>query len=157
MARCDVRGAGSVFRLPEIGAVLLFSLPLVFAGCGGGPQLAEVAGAVTLDGTPLKFGSVVFQHVEGGQPARADIAPDGSFQLSTFRQNDGARVGKNRVQVTCYKSQDPALANAGPTGDSLGPSLIPRRYTRGVTSGIVVEVPAEGLDGLAIELDSKRR
>lgn len=94
----------------------------------------------------------MFQNVTGGQPATGEIQPDGSFVLSTFRSEDGAIVGKHRVRVVCYSSQDPS--QSGPVGDSLGRLLIPQAYTSLGASGLSAEVPAEGLEGYTIELSS---
>ncbi len=38
---------------------------------------------------------------------------------------------------------------------SLGRSLIPEAYTRGGMSGLTASVPAEGLEGYAVELSAK--
>lgn len=124
-------------------------------GCSRGPATAKVTGSVTLDGKPLAFGSVMFQGATGGQPARGDIQPDGTFALTTFATGDGAIVGNHRVRVVCYSSQDPAKQGQGPMGDSLGTLLIPERYTSLGASGISAEVPPEGLDDFKIELVSK--
>ncbi|WP_197527711.1 hypothetical protein [Posidoniimonas polymericola] len=133
-----------------LGAVLLTQL-----GCSSHPSVAPVSGKVTLDGEPLRFGSVMFQAVSGGQPATGKIQEDGTFSLSTFGDDDGAIVGKHRVRVVCYSSQDPAVAAAaGPAGDSLGRLLIPEKYTSLGASGLTAEVPADGLSGHEIALES---
>lgn len=132
---------------------LLSSLLLVAAattGCSRGPTIAPVSGKVLYNGEPLKFGSVMFQG-ESGQPARATIQPDGTFELTTDSMGDGARVGTNRVRVTCYEAQDPnAAASAGEA--ALGKLLIPKKYTDIDTSGIVIDVPPGGKQDLVIEL-----
>jgi hypothetical protein len=122
-------------------------------GCNRGPQVAPVRGRVVLDGQALKFGTVMFQHSQGGQPSVGEIAPDGSFVLSTSRPEDGAIVGTNKVRVTCYSSQSPENRDAG--GDSLGTLLIPRKYTIFSSSGIEFDVPPEGLTDVTVELSSK--
>ncbi|WP_425398652.1 hypothetical protein [Aeoliella sp.] len=126
------------------------------SGCNDRPELGTVAGSVMLDGKPLKFGKVMFQHVEGGQPATGEIQPDGSFVLSTFRPEDGAIVGAHRIRVVCYTSQDPARRAAeGPAGDALGELLIPESYSSLGASGLSAEVPPEGLSEFKIDLSSK--
>lgn len=115
-------------------------------GCDGGArpnELVAVSGEVTFDGEPLHFGSVAFQPLQGGQPARGEIGADGRFVLTTNKSGDGAAVGRHRVKIVCYSQQDPALKDkAG--GDSLGDSLIPERYTSFTRSGIEVSVLAQG-------------
>lgn len=134
---------------------LLFAI-VVCSGCNSGPDLGPVNGTVLIDGKPLKFGKVMFQRVEGGQPATGEIQPDGSFVLSTFRPEDGAVIGTHRVRVVCYTSQDPARRVAeGPAGDALGELLIPERYSSLGASGLSAEVPPEGLTDFKIELSSK--
>lgn len=135
--------------------------PLVLAalfsplGCSSHPAVAPVSGKVTLDGEPLRFGSVMFQAVSGGQPATGTIQQDGTFSLSTFSSDDGAIVGQHRVRVVCYSSQDPSRPEAsGPAGDSLGQLLIPEKYTSLGASGLTADVPADGLSGHQIALES---
>jgi len=128
------------------GALLLF-----VTGCGEAmPTTAPAKGVVTYRGQPLKFGSVMFQPVSG-QAARAEIQPDGSFDLVTERYGDGpavpgAAIGTHLVRITCYEGQSP---NAGGTGGGdrerpLGKSLIPEHYTNVETSGIKLEVKPGG-------------
>ncbi len=124
-------------------------LILTLVGCNRGPTLTPVKGKVLYNGEPLKFGGVMFQP-EGGQPARAEIQPDGTFTLTTNSRGDGATVGRNRVRVTCYPAQSPE-AQASEGEAALGESLIPKKYTDIDTSGILVEV-SKGGDEVIIEL-----
>lgn len=150
----------SARRTPRGGAAIAASLAAAaiataMGGCNFGPPMAPVSGTVAMDGQPLRFGTVMFQHTEGGQPARAQIQPDGSFVLSTFGPEDGARVGEHRVRVACFEAQDPANADK-PRGDSLGASLIPKKYANPATSGIKVTVVDGDNPPVAIELESGR-
>ena len=114
------------------------------AGCSRGVQVVPVEGSVYYNDQPLPFGSVMFQPTSG-QPAGARLAEDGSFRLSTFSEFDGAIVGKHKVKVTCYSSQDPALASRQPSGEQmLGVSLIPENYTYSDRSGLTAEVKPDG-------------
>ena len=106
-------------------AVVLIVVGVV--GCGPQrPPMAKVTGKVTYRGKPLTFGSLQFQPA-AGQPGRGYIQPDGTFELSTYGDRDGAQIGKHTVRITCLTSQDP---NAKPsTGEaSAGTSLIPAKY-----------------------------
>jgi len=129
---------------------------LSFVGCGSPSnraQVVAVTGQVQLDGKPLEFGSISFQPIQGGQPARGDIDSEGGFVLSTYQEGDGAAVGRHRVKVACYAKQDPAMKEQQ-AGDSLGDSLIPERYTSFAMSGIEVSVLAQGNSPFVFELQS---
>jgi hypothetical protein len=87
-----------------ITAILL----LVTSGCGGSSgefQLAPVKGKVIYNGQPVTSGSIHFRPIavqgakEGmqGKPASGQVQSDGTFVLTTFRQGDGAIVGKHEV------------------------------------------------------------
>lgn len=144
--------------LQKKGIACLLLAAVVCAGCDSGPQMAPVEGRVTLDGEPLKFGTVMFQHEKGGQPAKGEIQPDGSFVLSTFRPEDGAVVGNQKVRISCFSSEDPAIkAQGGPQGDSLGQLLIPQKYAAFGTSGLRVEVKPDGNEPFAFELESGKK
>jgi hypothetical protein len=111
-------------------------------GCERGPKIVPVEGSVRFEGAPLRFGSVSFQPARG-QPAIGHIQPDGTFRMTTFKLNDGATVGPNKVRITAYQSQDPA--NTPTAGEqSLGKLLIPERYTFYDQSGLTADVkPSE--------------
>ena len=99
------------------GALLL----LVFAcsgGCSDGPRVYPVRGRVLFeDGAPADTGTIEFRSVESGLNARARIAEDGSFQLTTFEKNDGAVPGKHQViviQQVMVETPRPRDENAPP-------------------------------------------
>ena len=118
--------------------------------------MAPATGRVTFEGKPLQFGTVMFQLESGGQPARAMIQSDGTFELSTFEEGDGAIVGNHKVRVTSYSSQDPQQqARSGPTGDTLGKLLIPKRYTMFGTSGLTATVAPDQNEPYVFELTAK--
>ena len=107
-------------------------------GCEQGPRVVPVAGKVLYNGKPLEFGTVTFQP-RSGQPAVGEIQRDGTFQLSTFREHDGAVVGTHKVRIACYESQrNPAAKRPGE--QMLGKLLIPMKYTLFDQSGLTAEV-----------------
>lgn len=70
-------------------------------GCGG-KRLYPVTGQVVFkDGTPLPGGWIVFEPMDSAVKvgARGGIRPDGTFQLGTETNDDGALVGRYRVLV----------------------------------------------------------
>lgn len=92
-----------------LGFLGLFGLLAVTSvGCGGSSgefKVAPVKGKVIFNGQPVTSGSIHFRPVavqgakEGmqGKPASGQIQSDGTFVLTTFRQGDGAIVGKHEV------------------------------------------------------------
>jgi hypothetical protein len=94
-------------------------LPLALVGLSAcadsGPELAEVAGSVQLDGRPLEEGSIQFIPVEGTKgPGAGGIVANGKYRIARAK---GVTVGRNRVELrgfrtTGRKVQDPT----GPPG-----------------------------------------
>lgn len=135
------------------GAIVAFFVGFTTIGCGDPVEMAPIAGTVNYKGVPLKFGTVMFQPIAGGQPAHGVIQPDGSFVLSTYNIGAGTRIGTNRVSVRCYENQDPAKSGgqfAG--GQSLGRLLIPIKYTMASSSGITIDVKPDGNSPVNLEL-----
>ena len=88
---------------------LSFCVGVTVAGCGPTyPERGVVRGVVTSGGKPVTQGYVRFLP-EAGRAAVGEIAPDGSYQLTTFEPGDGALVGKHKVTIEAKKvlSSDP--------------------------------------------------
>jgi len=76
-------------------SVLLIALP----GCGPRlPETAPVSGRVTVNGEPVTEGKIIF-YPEEGRPGMSEIAEDGTYRLTTFREHDGAVLGIHRVTI----------------------------------------------------------
>lgn len=134
-------------------AVALLALVVTTVGCSAQPELAVVEGRVTYNGQPLKFGTVMFQSVKGGQPAIGMIQPDGSFKMSTPKAGDGVKPGSYEVSVSCYENMDPSKPPAPDRGDmSPGKSLVPKKYILAATSGLTAQVKPEGNEPIAFDL-----
>jgi hypothetical protein len=78
---------------------------LPVSGCGsssgsGPATVVPAKGKVTYKGQPLTQGDITFEPIENGREANGSIKPDGTFELTTFKQGDGAVAGKHRVSVT---------------------------------------------------------
>jgi hypothetical protein len=133
--------------------IAIGAIACLVVGCGKSVEIAPIEGKVTYKGQPLKFGTVMFQPMSGGQPAQGLIQPDGSFKLSTHNAGEGARLGTNQVSVRCYENQDPAKQGGQfGGGQSLGRLLIPVKYTMASSSGLTVDVKAEGNEPVVLEL-----
>ncbi len=78
-------------------SIAAFALTLVVClGCG--PKLQKAGGTVTVDGKPVKEGTIMFHPVGGGRPAMGSIA-DGKFELAFERPGDGLPPGDYKVAI----------------------------------------------------------
>jgi hypothetical protein len=94
------------FRHAALGSswTLLF---LLSAGCGpSGPEIASVAGRVTMDGKPLPNATVVFIP-ENGRPAGASTDENGNYVLNFSQGRKGAIPGKNTIRITTQRDPTP--------------------------------------------------
>ena len=77
-------------------------------------DVAPVHGKVTIDGKSLFQGKVMFapvakgDSVHPGKPAWGNIQPDGTFRLTTLKQDDGAIVGEHWVTIINSDEKLPA-------------------------------------------------
>lgn len=132
-----------MFRL--LGVLLLM---MSATGCGTRyPETATVTGKVTYKGQPLPLGRVSFWPPQG-RPAAGEIKPDGTYTLTSFRQDDGAIPGIHRVSITARRA---IAAGAGPSSSSVATTpgwgdnpavewLIPKHYEQAETSNLTAEV-----------------
>lgn len=134
-------------------ALVCSLLAVLTPGCGADLPMTPAHGRITYQGEPLKFG-VVMLHPAKGQIAQAEIAPDGTFQFSTFGDNDGVVPGSYKVSVLCAEGHDPNRRKSSPgeAGMSLGRSLIPLNYTRASSSGLTATVSENNRDEIVLEL-----
>ncbi len=134
------------------------SLVVLAAGCSDRPSLGKVKGTVTLDGTPLPYGTVTFE-LAGHRPATGKIVDGTITEVTTYDPGDGAPVGSHRVAVTANAEPGPAVAaNPGdgkaPAGNYMsGKSLIPAAYNDPSTSGLTAEIKG-GENVVEIKLSS---
>ncbi len=115
-------------------------------------RTVPVKGKVTVDGEPLKQGSIVFRpDADKGntlalEPA-AQIADDGTYELNT-RGKPGAPPGAYRVTVMAQVPLDPKNPY------SRGKLLVPQEYTAKDTTPLRIEVvdhPAPGAYDLPVK------
>lgn len=140
---------GKIMRLLQL--AFLGTGFLLIAGCGGGPDLAEVKGKVLLDGKPLQEGQVDFipdssQGSEGAM-ATGTINKDGTFTLYTGTE-EGVLIGHHKVAVKCPFRVDQGSSGSGP-GDTGADGKkqgcpIPRKYWEVSTSNLTKEVKSDG-------------
>jgi len=102
---------------------LVFSF-LFFSACNHGPAVGKISGEVTLDGSPLKEGRILFTPVDGQSQTGGATITDGKFTADI-------PVAKMTVQINANEviGKEPAYA-----GDPKSPmidkvrELIPKRY-----------------------------
>ena len=109
------------------------------AGCTGGPAYGDVAGEVTLDGSPLLEGVVRFVPVDGNTPTASALIENGQFRVPV-------PAGNHRVEISAPKlprginSSEEMKRGTVDEGAALE-ELIPQRYntkselTAGVKKG----------------------
>jgi len=98
MFRVTVIARGSAQRPRHAWAFVCLVL-LGASGCSS-QTLYPVSGKVTYKGgKPVTAGLVIFEPVGQKLSARGEIRADGSFQLGTHRDNDGAMEGEYKVLI----------------------------------------------------------
>jgi len=122
-------------------------LPLIIllVGCNStytppaAPETTPVSGKVYLpNGSPLTGGRIVFKPKENGwQEASGEIGTDGTFKLSSYNKDDGARVGEYIVHIdkTSFKTGQAVTVRAD----------VPKKYL-GDASDLVVSVTSSQTD-----------
>ncbi len=72
-------------------------------GCGSSsgtlPPLIAVKGKVTYKGQPVTKGVVEFEPEGYGRPAKGQLQPDGTFELTTLKPADGVVAGAHRISI----------------------------------------------------------
>lgn len=137
--------------------VVSLALALSLTGCGSKNErsTAPVQGTVTFKGKPLNTGSLLFVPSGGGPTAQANIRPDGTYSMTTYRDGDGAVIGNHDVIIMAL--EDPAggkLPEDAKKGyDSAQHSLIPEKFGDLAKSGLKVEVTADVTHVVDFDLD----
>jgi hypothetical protein len=129
-------------------------IPLLFltlaAGLGCSSNLASVSGTVTLDGQPLKTGTVSFKSTGDGALGQGTIT-NGAYQVTTGTAS-GLKPGDYLVTVVATEIDPP-----DPTKPSVVPIprlLAPARYGDATTSGLTAKIKAGKNDTVNFELKS---
>jgi len=119
-------------------AFMLFLLMcLIATGCSGNKKLS---GKVTFeDGSPAPNGTVIF--LKDSFTSKGEIQPDGSYKMSSERENDGIPPGEYKVYVTGILEPPQVIPGAMP---SMPASLCDPKYENPETSGLTCKIPAPG-------------
>ncbi len=113
------------------------------SGCSSENRIetATVSGTVTFNGDPLQIGSLLFVPVTGGPSAEANIGTDGSFEMGTYDDDDGAVLGEHKVMITAFTAPGGSgLPEDVIDGDGAPVSVIPDFYGDLEKSGLKVDV-----------------
>jgi len=140
-------------------------LTVSVAGCGGGAfEVVPAGGSVQFNGAPVSAGSITMVPVaaagaEPGKPAKAELRSDGTFELSTYGQFDGAIPGRHRV---IYEGPEGEEAEEAEEGESETETADPnarkarnkakQRTALQVKAGTEVEVKSGSENRFVIEL-----
>ena len=139
---------------PTAWLVFLVGTVFLLGGCGpSGPEMGQVTGKVTFDGSLVTKGTVQFWPANG-RPSRGSIQEDGTYQLTTFESNDGALVGDHVVTIksTQLSEAQPEIEstaaeiahfrqkNVKPIRASRVVWIVPKKYSESDTSPLVANV-----------------
>lgn len=94
-------GMNILMRGKELGSVLLLAGAVLLASGCTDSDFGEVAGRVTVDGSPVPEGMKISFNAEtpGKRAATAVTRPDGTYEVWYTRNQQGAPVGKNLVRL----------------------------------------------------------
>ncbi|MBX3411596.1 MAG: hypothetical protein KF708_02670 [Pirellulales bacterium] len=136
-------------------ASMLLAVILPCLGCGGSSVArVPVSGTVTLDGAPLRYGSIVFTGTHG--PRAGGIIRAGEFSIT---RAEGPVIGELRVEIRAPKLADDKPLPSDP-GEMTrlaihAPELLPERYN--TTSILSVVARGDGENVFAFELTSAEK
>jgi hypothetical protein len=107
----------------------------LLTGCGGS-GLTPVSGLVSLDGQPLKEGTIHFAPLDGQAPSDAAEIHEGQFTAQLHRT-------KYKVEIHATKLIDTGakLDEKGPGGGPTAVELLPSRYNTQSELTLTVAVP----------------
>lgn len=128
------------------GSLVVLSL----TGCSVQPAVYPVRGHVTMsDGSPVNFGLLEFRNTSMKLNARARIQNDGSYQLTTFEESDGAVVGTHQAIILQHVVAEMARPRKEIPGQERAVEqhrqhrIVDSQFARYQTSPLVFEVEAK--------------
>jgi len=108
-----------------------------FTAAGCNSKHVPLGGKVVYsdDGSPLTVGEVCLE--ANDFTARGKLGEDGTYTIGSLTDTDGLPPGKYTVSILGAVKYVP-----GPNGHPIPEPLIDKKYSRGATSGLVVEAAA---------------
>lgn len=139
----------------ETVASVLAALTLTaIVGCGdGGVATYPVSGKVIYpDGSPLASGVIELRSTAESTPvtARGIVHSDGTFELRTFREGDGAVAGIHQALVAALPKSDGDATP--PAGGRYANFPIDPKFFRFETSGLTVNVSSEAENDVVLQV-----
>jgi len=119
-------------------ALVSAAVAITLTGCGpAGPRKIKISGTVTLDGSPLAEGNVVFIPLDPALGAAGGAIAAGGFTVETY-------PGPHRIEVYADKKESRPIGPDDPPelGFTLT-SLIPERYNKKTTLTFDVQSPQD--------------
>ncbi len=110
---------------------------LSLAGCGGKPGVPKgtAEGKVTVGGTPVTEGTIIFENVEMGVSVMIPLKNDGSYTVQTF-EGPGLPVGVYQVAVSPRKISNGEFPKMMQPGKEAPPPYpVPDKYRAVASSG----------------------
>lgn len=120
---------------------------VMLSGCSS--KTAQVNGMLVYSDKPdepatdLEGYTVTFESADGKTSSVGTVGPDGKFTMSTFKEGDGALIGKMKIAVT------PPIQLSD---SSIGPSRIDKRHHALETSGLEADIKA-GANNITLKVD----
>ncbi|MFG0334352.1 MAG: hypothetical protein ACF8TS_13390 [Maioricimonas sp. JB049] len=149
-----MRGSGGVLWR-QLGVAVL--CPILLVGCGGGgggPELVDVYGTVTMNNEPLEGATVQFAPEDGAGEGRRLVAgrtdSGGQYSLQYSPSREGAVPGRYRVSITTYRELEVDEEGMDVPGS---PETVPDVYN--VNTTLTADVSAENPEH-NFELDSSK-
>ena len=122
-------------------------------GCDRGPKMAPVVGTVTVNGEPIKLGTIMF-YPSSGRPATGQIGSDGTYSLTTLEPGDGAPPGEYVVTIDAVEvaestpaptslEEEIAAGASGKAPESTITFLVPEKYADRTSTPLTATVKDE--------------
>lgn len=124
------------------------------AGCGPKSDLLKVSGAISLNGAPLKSGSIRFTLTNSEKAlSREASIKDGQYSLD---QNKGLSPGSYHIVISAIDENSPMVTikdSAGNPITTAHPDLIPPEYN--TNSEKTIDVTPDGENHFVFDIVSK--
>jgi hypothetical protein len=125
---------------PALSGRLLLAIAMIAAvGCGAKTDAVPVTGKVSYNGAPLTSGTILLIPESQGTAPTGMIQPDGTFKLTTYKQDDGAVPGKYKVVVQVFPEEGDAMGLPGMEFGG-GKPPIPEKYMNASQTDLTVVI-----------------